>query len=183
VTIYATDKEIRSEMVRSLHRWWLSRHASDIPDRADLDPTDLKRLLPNLFIADVEHDPFRIRYRLVGTKAIEATGFDLTGRYLDDLLPANIDDPWMDFYHRAYRTRSPVFGEINAPTTTGGRFIYEFGLFPLRKGGLSVDQFVAIEDYFNLTSTLVDLIEWRELGRCNELPGRQTFSLSHTHVT
>jgi hypothetical protein len=156
-------------MVRSLHRWWLDKSTGDIPDRADLDPADLKRLLPFLFIADVEHDPFRIRYRLVGTRAVEATGFDITGRYLDDLLPASIDEPWMDYYHRAYSTRLPVWGAIEAPTRSGGRFTYEFGLFPLRKGGSAVDQFVAIEDYFDLTSTIVELAEWRELKMAEDL--------------
>ena len=124
--LYASEKDLRSEMVRSLHRWWLSKSGSDIPDRADLDPVDIKTLLPNLFIADVEHDPFRIRYRLVGTKAIQATGFDLTGRYLDDLLPADGSEPWMEYYHQAYRTRSPVFGSSRTPTTSGSHFVYEF---------------------------------------------------------
>jgi hypothetical protein len=149
-------------MVRSLHRWWLGRSGQDIPDRADLDPADLKRLLPNLFMVDVEHDPFRIRYRLVGTRAIEVTGYDITGHYLDDLLPADASEPWVQHYYNAYRTRSPVFGAVDAPTRGGGRFTYEFGLFPLRKGGAAVDQFVSIEDYFDLTSTLVQLVEWRE---------------------
>jgi hypothetical protein len=151
-------------MIRSLHRWWLSKRAGDIPDRADLDPADLKRLLPNLFIVDVEHDPFRIRYRLVGTRATEVTGFDITGHYLDELLPADVGEPWMAHYHAAYRTRAPVLGAIEAPTRGGGRFTYEFGLFPLRNGGTRVDQFVSIEDYFELGSTLTQLMEWREAG-------------------
>ena len=124
-------------MVRSVHRWWLAKSAGDIPDRADLDPADLKRLLPNLFIADVEHAPFRIRYRLMGTRAIEATGMDLTGRYLDELLPADIEEPWMDHYRRAYQTRCPMLGSSEAPTTSGSRFTYEFGVFPLRNGKAS----------------------------------------------
>jgi hypothetical protein len=79
VTLYTSDAEMRSNMVRSLHGWWRSKCGAEIPDRADLDPTHLKPLLPNLFISDVEPEPFRIRYRLVGTKAVEATGMDITG--------------------------------------------------------------------------------------------------------
>ena len=152
-------------MVRSLHRWWLDKSADDVPDRADLDPAHCKSLLPNLFIADVEHAPFRIRYRLVGTRAVEATGMDLTGRYLDELMPADIEEPWMEHYHRAYQTRRPVFGVCQAPTTSGSRFTYEFGLFPLRRGGTAIEQFVAVEDYFDLTATLVELVEWRAQER------------------
>ena len=159
---YTTDTDVRSKMVRTLHRWWLERCAGDIPDRVDLDPADLKPLLPNMFVVDVEHDPFRIRYRLVGTRAIEVTGYDITGHYLDNLLPADASEPWVEHYRTAYRTRSPLFGAVEAPTRSGGRFTYEFGLFPLRKGGTAVDQFVSIEDYFDLTTSLTQLVEWRE---------------------
>jgi hypothetical protein len=153
---------MRSDKVRSLCTWWQRNCANEIPDRTDLDPTDLKHLLPNLFIADVEHEPFRIRYRLVGTKATEATGVDITGLYLDDLLPADGSEPWMEFYRQSYMTRVPVLGESLSPTTSGASFRYEFGLFPLRNGGYAVSQFVAIEDYFDLTSALSELVHWRE---------------------
>lgn len=123
VTLYTSDAEMRSNMVRSLHGWWRSKCGTEIPDRADLDPTHLKPLLPNLFISDVEPEPFRIRYRLVGTKAVEATGMDITGRYLDELLPADGSEPWMGLYQRAYLTRAPVFGAAKAPTKAGGQFI------------------------------------------------------------
>jgi hypothetical protein len=143
-------------------RWWLNKCGGDIPDRSDLDPADLKPLLANILISDVEHAPFRIRYRLVGTRAREATGFNIVGRYLDELLPTDPDEPWMDDYAVSYRTRRPVLGVSSVRTTTGGIFTYEYGLFPLRKGGTRIDQFVAVEDYENLNSTLMDLVEWRE---------------------
>lgn len=163
MSLYASETDVRSEMTRALLGWWLSKCAGDIPDRDDLDPADVKPLLPNLFVADVEHHPFRIRYRLVGTRVVQATGMDITGRYLDELLPANPGEPWLEYYYRGYETRAPVFGCSEAPTTTGGRFTYEFGLFPLRCGGRRVEQFVSIEDYFELTSTLSELKEWQEM--------------------
>jgi hypothetical protein len=162
VVAYTTETDLRSDMIRTLHRWWLERCAGDIPDRADFEPSDLKPLLPNLFMVDVEHEPFRIRYRLVGTRATEVTGFDITGHYLDELLPSDGGEPWLAHYRHAYTTRRPVFGAVDATTRGGGVFVYEFGLFPLRKGGRAVDQFVSIEDYFDLTSTLTRLVEWRD---------------------
>jgi hypothetical protein len=80
VAIYSNPGDVRSDMVHSMLQWWLARSGSDIPDRDDLDPADLKPLLPNILISDVEHDPFRIRHRLVGTRAREATGFNIVGR-------------------------------------------------------------------------------------------------------
>src|SRR5262244_749801 len=116
MTIYTITAQIQSSLVRSLHDWWLAKCGNDVPDRADLDPAELKPLLRNLFITDVEHEPFRIRYRLLGTRAIEATGMDITGHYLDELLPADHTVPWMEYYQRSYRSRQPLFGAVDAPT-------------------------------------------------------------------
>ena len=152
----------KSELVRVLHAWWeAARGSADVPDRCDLCPDELRQLLPFLFIADAEHDPFRVRYRLVGTRAVGITGIDITGRYLDELLSAEPDQPWIDHYKRVYLTRKPLLGATTVPTSTGKMFTYEFGIFPLRKGGPSIDQFVAVEDYFGLISRIVQVEPWR----------------------
>jgi hypothetical protein len=81
---------------------------------------------------------------------------------MDELLPTDPDEPWMDDYRLAYRTRRPVLGVSFVTTTSGAIFTYEDGLFPLRKRGRAIEQFVAVEDYGDLSSTLLDLVEWRE---------------------
>jgi hypothetical protein len=135
---------------------------SDVPDRSALHPEDLKPLLPCLFIADAEHEPFRVRYRLVGTRAAEVTGMDITGRYLDELLSSEPDQPWMEHYRTVYVSRRPLLGSTTVPTTTGEQFAYEFGIFPLRQGGQRVEQFIAIEDYFGLVAKIVQIEPWRD---------------------
>ena len=167
MTTWTNPEECLSDLVKFLHAWWeAARGSADVPDRADLRPEEMKPLLPFLFIADAEHDPFRVRYRLVGTRAAEVTGFDLTGRYLDELLSAEPDQPWMDHYRRAYLTRRPLLGATTVPTSDGKLFTYEFGIFPLRRGGETIDQFVAIEDYFGLVSKIVQVESWRERSDC-----------------
>jgi len=79
---YANATQLRSPLVRTVHDWWTGHRGEDVPDRSALDPFALKATLPYLLISDVEPPPFRIRYRLVGTKVVEATGLDFTGRYL-----------------------------------------------------------------------------------------------------
>src|SRR4030095_6696404 len=161
--IWLDPNDGRSELVRLLHAWWVAaRGNADSPDRCDLRPEEMKRLLPFMFIADAEHDPFRVRYRLVGTRAVEVTGFDITGRYLDELLSAEPDQPWMDHYRQAFVTRRPLLGATTVPTTAGGVLMYEFGIFPIRKGGTTIDQFVAIEDYFGLQTQIVQVEPWRD---------------------
>lgn len=180
MTIYAHQSELKSEMIHALHRWWMTRSGADIPDRSDFDPADFKRLLPNIMITDIERAPFRVRYRVVGTRIVEATGFNITGRYLDELMPTEPEAPWLDLYRRCCELRKPVVGTSTCTTTNGGLFTHEFGLFPLRKNSISVDQVLSIEDYGDLTSTLTDLVEWRERAPESELS--KTYSLSATLV-
>jgi hypothetical protein len=180
MSIYAHENELKSEMIRALHRWWMSKCRADIPDRSEFDPADFKRLLPYILVTDIEHAPFRVRYRVVGTRVVEATGFNITGRYLDELMPTEPEAPWLDLYERCCETRMPVIGNSTCTTTCAGLFTHEFGLFPLRKNGTSVEQVLSIEDYADLSSTLTDLVEWRE--RPIETTLSKTYSLSATLV-
>lgn len=52
--------------------------------------------------------------------------------------------------------RLPLFGSTTVPTNAGIPFKYEFGIFTLRNGGQSIEQFV------ELRSTPFDLEHWRE---------------------
>jgi hypothetical protein len=148
-------------MIRQMHRWRLIKRGNDIPDRGDFDPVEFETLLPNILIVDIEHAPFRVRYRVVGTRVVGATAFDITGRYPDDLMPTEPEAPWLDLYARTVQLRAPTLGTSTCTTTCGGLFTHDFAMFPLRNGGESVDQVLSIEDDGNLFSTLTDLVDWR----------------------
>ena len=152
---YANVTQLRSTLVRSMHDWWTGHRGDDVPDRSALDPFALKATLPYLLISDVECAPFRIRYRLVGTKVAEATGLNFTGQYLDELVPGDPDEPWMGDYRQSFDTRLPVLGTSTVQLISGASYFYEFGIFPMRNGGSEIVQFVGIEDYFDFS--LVDL--------------------------
>ena len=59
--------EISSGMIQQFHRHWLQICGNGrLPQRADIDPANFKRILPNVILTDLERDPFRVRYRLCG---------------------------------------------------------------------------------------------------------------------
>ena len=140
----------KSTLVRTLDNWWRSNcGASGIPDRVDFDIVAHKNLMTNLLISDVEPEPFRIRYRLVGTRIVRNLGAEFTGRYLDEFLRPDHPTPWMDYYRVSYRDRLPLLGETIEPVESGGTITYEFGIFPVTLNGEgAVKQFIAVEDYF-----------------------------------
>jgi hypothetical protein len=141
--------QCKSRMIRDLNDWWISNQAAGgIPDRRSFDPAEYKALMPNLVVAEIEPDPFRVRYRLVGTRVAQFTGLDFTGRYLDELIALGSTSEWQHQYAAASASRKPVFGSITEPTTAGGTFTFEFGLFPVSAGGSDVRQFIGVEDYF-----------------------------------
>src|ERR1044072_4742557 len=67
--------------------WDSKRRGRRMPARADLDPTEMPRLLPHLALLDIERSPLRFRYRLVGSHIDDVRREHgknlLTGEYLD----------------------------------------------------------------------------------------------------
>jgi hypothetical protein len=151
VPVWDDIAQSRSTMVQELHAWWIAhRGGAEMPDRNALWPGDILRLLPFLFIAELTGE--RVRYRLVGTKAVANTGFEFTGCYLDELQRGGSGVPWEDYYRRVLETRRPLLGAVTVPAEAGGTFQYEFGIYPLTLGGTEIRQFIAVEDYFGFDS-------------------------------
>lgn len=159
----------RGRLIHELHHYWSSKLAGrPMPSRADIEPGEIKRLLPNLVLTDLSPEPFRVRFRLLGTKVVVESGSDFTGRYLDEMAPADIEDQWETCYRLVWSEKRPIYGDTSVPTGGGGRFTYEFAIFPLSADGSNVTQCVAVEDYGELNDKLFELQEkaqpWQPRG-------------------
>jgi hypothetical protein len=153
--VWTAIEQSKSPMVRTLHAWWRAhRGAHGIPDRGDLDPAALRALLPNLFIADIEPQPFRVRYRLVGTEIVRFAKFDFTGRYADSLQFQDDETAdWTTYYRAVADARQPGLGQTLWTVSGSIKRWMEFIICPLSTGGSLIDRCIAIEDYEH-TSTL-----------------------------
>ena len=76
--------------VATIHGYWRSIRPAGaaIPGRQHFDPAAVPRLLPMVRLYDVHRDPWRFRYRLVGTELVRTVGRDLTGRWFHETAPA-----------------------------------------------------------------------------------------------
>lgn len=144
--------EISSDLIQHFHRHWLQicGHGR-LPSRADIDPSNFKRILPHVILADIEHDPFRVRYRLCGTRVAEFCG-NLTGRYLDEV---GGSDLWsaaacLRQYQIAASDGRPVFSFDWMRGTLGAPHPFHTGIWPLASDGRTVDMCIAVEDYLRL---------------------------------
>ena len=134
--------------VRQLRDYWESkRQGRAMPARADIDPSELKPLLPYLIITDLFTDPLRVRFRLAGTRVCEAFGFNVAGRWLDELdLTADVPF-WLAQYERMIAARTPVYGRTTGTQGPVELFRSDWAMFPLSSDGVRVDQCLEIEDW------------------------------------
>src|SRR6185295_14868187 len=141
--------EINSPRIHRLHSYWRSQQqhrGGSPPRRGDIAPDQIKDLLPNLMIVDVERDPLRFRYRLVGTRVVEYNGVEFTGYYLGEIGWPEEQD-LIASYTEVVNSRRPVFGLLDWQLNTGAVGRAEFARLPLSEDGATVSQILAMEDY------------------------------------
>jgi len=163
---YPDSRQIKSARVQQLYAYWLRRHdeVGGIPTRAQFDPVDLRGLLPNLFIVDVEENPRRFRYRLVGTAVVEYNQLEFTGRYLGSI-GWEEEQALLTQYAQVLESRGPVFGYYDWILRSGAKGRAEYGLFPLAGADGAIIQVIGVEDYdFTLNDALAGVRPARKGG-------------------
>lgn len=85
-SVVVCGDDLDHPLLRELYGYWTNKRAGrPSPERADIDPTEIPRLLPHLILIDVRREPLDLVYRLVGTEVVSADGMELTGRRVRDL--------------------------------------------------------------------------------------------------
>ncbi len=164
----------RSAMVHQLYEVWeAKRGAVALPVRAAFDPAEIKSLLSNLLISEFEFDPFRVRYRLIGTRVAAAASHDFTGRYLDEVELATGTERWRALYQELQASRHPLFGSVVLGSASGDSYTYEFGIFPVTTDGVNATQCLGIEDYGDYNHRLGELQEKVEKWRLPPVTGKR----------
>jgi len=72
--------------LQEIYNYWHSLLGGRrMPARKDVDPVQIPRYLSDLMLIDVQNDPRRFRYRLIGTRIVSASAEDRTGQFFDDV--------------------------------------------------------------------------------------------------
>jgi hypothetical protein len=99
-----------TEIRRLLEHWYYLKGDRPLPRRSDLDPADIAYCLGNVALVEIEQ-PFRPRYRLVGTNLVRLLGEDPTGRYIDEMYSTGIRREALAAYRRTVETGAPDYTE------------------------------------------------------------------------
>jgi hypothetical protein len=151
---------MKSSRVRELYEYWNAKRGDRaMPGREDIDPAEIKGLLPYVLLTDLHHDPLRVFFRLVGTAVAQAAGRDITGRWLHEIPLDGGLDLWLQNYERLVRERRPVCGRTRASVRAGDERVFEWILLPLSSDGEGVDKTLELEDWEALRRMSPDQID------------------------
>jgi hypothetical protein len=144
-----SDLGITSPVLQRLHGDWVRRlRGREMPSRSDFDVLDLKYILGNINLLDVERDPLRFRFRVHGTNAVDRLGVDMTGKTVDDY-----DDPGYralvnQYYAGVVETRRPL-RVLRDPYMLREKVLCWEGLIlPLSEDGRTVNMLMVGIDLF-----------------------------------
>jgi hypothetical protein len=131
--------ETADPSLKRLYGYWTERRgARPYPSRHDIDPLDFAYALGRVSLIDVLERPRRFRYRLVSTTLTERLGYEMTGKFLDEVPEAEMRDYSERFYVAALERRAPLYFRDDT-MLDGRRWRHEGLALPLSADGLRVD--------------------------------------------
>ncbi|HUK60818.1 MAG TPA: PAS domain-containing protein [Stellaceae bacterium] len=136
------------EKIAGILAYWRSLRPGPgvFPGRQHFDPAAVAPLLPCIRLYDVFREPWRFRYRLVGTELVRHLGRDLTGTWFGENVPDEAQSKsYRDLvfvasgkglsYHRGY----PAYTQAHKDHLSAERI-----LLPLAKNGHDVDMILGL---------------------------------------
>jgi len=108
----ASPSPFTDTRLEQAYQYWRVKAAGRVmPSRADIDPTEIPRLLPDVMLVE-RHPDGRYRYRLIGTENTRAHGVNATGRFLDEVLPGpDYAAHVLALYDECVHARRPIYTE------------------------------------------------------------------------
>jgi PAS domain len=129
-TLALSSKAVQTipQRIREGFSYWQSlRQGRMMPARRDIDPFDMRTLLPNVVLLDVSYQSAHcrstsavasldFRFRLVGTEVAARSAHDYTGRRLADIPHMAPGTPFWQHREEVVRCRRPLY---SAPCYVG----------------------------------------------------------------
>ena len=136
------------ERVRAINRYWDSKRKGRLmPSRADLDPLDIPRFLPDISLVDVVPDERKYVYRLIGTNEAAMRGRDPTGLPVGEGYFGTSKDSVFLNYDGVTQSRAPRL-DRDPSHTSDNRFIQHESIFlPLSDDGQRVNMILVFTVY------------------------------------
>lgn len=139
-------------LLRGYEYWNAKRGDRAMPARGDLDPIEMKLILPHVVLMDVLRDarpgwPLDFRYRVMGTAVDAHMSRRFTGLHLSEVPHQQPDSQLWQNFERVVQGQQPQFNRV--PYVGPHRdFLSMVDLIlPLSTDGSSVDMLMSVVDF------------------------------------
>ena len=119
--------------IKLFQYWNRLRRKRPAPERTEIDPTDIKMLLPDTFILDMDGRGEPV-FRLAGTRLCAAYGRELKGSAFTSLLRDADHDTALRLSQDVFRSNSVAVLTFAADSRNGRSVTFEMLLLPLSGG-------------------------------------------------
>jgi hypothetical protein len=151
--------QVTSRAIRGFDAYWRARaHGRRLPARPDINPAEIKSLLPDIVLLNVEWEPFRCSIRLRGTRAEKFRPKGIK-KYLDEattFTPGRKED-YMAEMRFVSTGQRPAFARDWMIDKNGRVRDIWAGIWPLSEDGVRTNMLVVIEDFAGLVAEDFDL--------------------------
>ena len=134
----------------ALATYWESKRAGRaMPDRADILPSEIARLLPHIFISEALESG-EYRFRIFGTALVDLFGCEMTGKRLMDMGTESLvitnaaaaSRRWRVIMDRTRDNAGPMFAAGQLVNTIHRTLEWHSFSAPLTAGGSGIAQFI-----------------------------------------
>jgi hypothetical protein len=127
--------------------WNDKRVLNLIPTRANIDPMDIRSFLSGICILDLEYAEGkfdRAKIQLAGTQFYEMVGYEITGRYLDEIMPSKIYEELKSQLCSSTESKEPCFRHFHWENGPLSQPEYQQILASLGEQGKLIEQFIGM---------------------------------------
>jgi len=173
--VYVTsrfDRDRFPRLVEFRQIWEEARGDRFAPSWRDLDFGAFPPgMLPYMYLIDVLKDPYRFRYRFVGTKVCDLEGQDYTNKFVHDLQPSTLAAAAVREFLKFTRNPEPVFFMMLADKNDPDQRLYRVyggARLPLSDDGETLSQIVSLAHFERDDSNIRDHFFERCQDNANE---------------
>jgi hypothetical protein len=138
-------RDERDTLERLRTYWSARRGARRYPARADIDPLDFKFALGRVSLVECRPEPPHFRFRLVSTGLTNALGYEMTGRFSDQIPEPQMRTYVEALYWRALAAAAPL-EEAGVELLDGRLWHYRCLLLPFSDDGTSINLLLAYRE-------------------------------------
>jgi len=137
--------EEADERLKQVYAYWqMKRAGRAMPARRDIDPAEMRSVLPHLMLIDVEPGP-RYRYRLFGTAVTDAFGMNPTGKCVDEVMTGDYKAFLLGLYDDLCAEKKPIYSTSIYGTKRDTKMWTQRLMLPLSSDGAAVDKVLACQ--------------------------------------